>query len=200
MHYIYTINLFIIFFLFLGCNSASENSTNKQKQQQLLDLGKHISMQTQAALGKNLIAEIETNGTDSAVSFCSTKAILLTDSMSVELNARIKRVSDKNRNPLNIANAQEQKYIKASKLKITNGEIIQPLLSFIDKKAIGYYPIITNQLCLQCHGQIDSDISSPTYELIEDLYPNDQAVGYKINELRGIWVVEMDTSLARIKM
>ena len=28
--------------------------------------------------------------------------------------------------------------------------------------------------------------------LIENLYPNDKGIGYKINELRGIWVVEMN--------
>jgi hypothetical protein len=194
----FTFSLFI--FLFLGCNSTNENFAYKQKELQLLDLGKHISMQTKAALGKKLIEEIETNGTESAISFCSTKALFLTDSMSLDLNARIRRVSDKNRNPLNIANAQEQEYIQAARLKITNGEIIQPLLSFSDNKAIGYYPIMTNQLCLQCHGQLDSDISSATYELVENLYPDDRAVGYKLNELRGIWVVEMDTSIARIKI
>ncbi|WP_338769735.1 hypothetical protein WAF17_10435 [Bernardetia sp. ABR2-2B] len=56
-------------------------------------------MQTKGVLGKNLLGAINSKGTEHAVSFCSTKAIHLTDSMAVALNAYVKRVSNKNINP-----------------------------------------------------------------------------------------------------
>ena len=57
---------------------------------------------------------------------------------------------------------------------------------------IGYYPIITNQSCLQCHGNTKKDIKPKVLEKIDLLYPKDLAINYKNNELRGIWVIEMD--------
>jgi hypothetical protein len=46
-------------------------------------------------------------------------------------------------------------------------------------------------MCLQCHGDPANDISPETLNKIQTLYPDDAATGYKTNELRGIWVVEM---------
>jgi Protein of unknown function (DUF3365) len=56
----------------------------------------------------------------------------------------------------------------------------------------GYYPILTNAMCLQCHGKPNVDISITTLDKIHALYPDDRATGYVVNELRGLWVVEMD--------
>jgi hypothetical protein len=47
-------------------------------------------------------------------------------------------------------------------------------------------------MCLQCHGKPGTDISEATTAKLRQLYPNDKATGYGINELRGIWVVEMN--------
>ena len=56
---------------------------------------------------------------------------------------------------------------------------------------IGYYPIVTKAMCLQCHGKKDINISSTTYATIRKLYPSDKAIGYGENELRGLWAIEM---------
>jgi len=57
---------------------------------------------------------------------------------------------------------------------------------------IGYYPIVTNKMCMQCHGNPEMDIDTKTFEIIKKRYPDDKAIGYTINELRGIWVIEME--------
>ena len=51
---------------------------------------------------------------------------------------------------------------------------------------------MTNIMCLQCHGKPDKDILPNTLTKIGSLYPEDKAIGYGVDELRGIWVVEMD--------
>ncbi len=73
--------------------------------------------------------------------------------MAVALNTKIKRVSDKNRNPENKANEAELAYIAAAKLAIAQGEKAKPQLTMFGEKQIGYYPIMTNKMCMQCHGQ-----------------------------------------------
>jgi nitrate reductase cytochrome c-type subunit len=157
-----------------------------------LQKGRKIAINTKKVLGKNLIKAINSKGTEVALSFCSTRAIPITDSMSIALNAKIKRVSDKNRNHKNNANQTELAYINKAKLSLEKGKEPKPQLIELENKKVGYYPILTNQMCLQCHGQKESDISINTLSKIKKLYPKDLAIGYKVNELRGIWVVEMD--------
>ena len=65
----------------------------------------------------------------------------------------------------------------------------------VNGKMVGYYPIMTNKLCLQCHGTIDMDITPSVLSLINEKYPEDKAVGYAENELSDIWVIEMDKEI-----
>lgn len=157
-----------------------------------IEQGKKLAVQTKGVLGKNLLNAINTKGTEGALAFCSTKAIHLTDSMATELNAHIKRVSDKNRNPNNAANETELSYILNAKELLAAGNEIKPQLTKHENKYIGYYPIMTNQMCMQCHGEVETQIKSNTLAKIKDIYPNDKAFNYKENELRGIWVVEFE--------
>lgn len=157
-----------------------------------LEKGLNYAMQTKGVLGKNLMTAIKTQGTEHALSFCSEKAYPLTDSMSVALGTQIKRVSDLNRNPDNKANQQEMLYIIEAKNKLLRGEKLTPQMQEIGNQMVGYYPITTNQMCLQCHGSLETDIKPNTLTKIDALYPDDKAVGYGENELRGIWVVEME--------
>jgi len=166
-------------------------TTDTQQTISPLEQGKQLALSTKAVLGKNLMGTIQRSGTDAALSFCNERAYPLTDSMAQQLGARIKRVSDKNRNPNNAASADELAYIASSKALMAGGQEIKPLIKQTDNGHTGYYPIYTNQMCLQCHGTPETDIASSTAELIEKLYPNDKATGYGINQLRGIWVVDI---------
>jgi hypothetical protein len=49
-------------------------------------------------------------------------------------------------------------------------------------------PLLTGDVCLKCHG--DPQTFSPELRgKIEQLYPNDKAVGFKAGDLRGVlWV------------
>lgn len=157
-----------------------------------LEQGRNIALQTKAALGKNLMNAISTRGTEGALEFCSEKAFLLTDSMSKVLEAKIRRVSDKNRSPLNAASGDELNYIRDAKAVLVKGEVIKPRMQEKEGKQIGYYPIVTEAMCLQCHGKPGTDLSAGTMAKLRQLYPNDKATGYGLNELRGIWVIEMN--------
>jgi cytochrome c553 len=157
-----------------------------------IEKGKKLALSTKSVLGKNLKGAIKKKGTSEAISFCNTKAIALTDSMSIRLNAKIKRVSDQPRNPNNLANENELKYILDKKEAIQNSQPISPQLQKVENKMIGYYPIITNKMCLQCHGNPTQNIQPDVIQKLNALYPADLAIGYGENEIRGIWVVEMD--------
>jgi hypothetical protein len=107
------------------------------------------------------------------------------------LGAKIKRVTDQPRNPNNQANAEELNYIRTAKSLLENGEKIEPALFDHVETMLGYYPITTNAMCLKCHGEPEKQINQKTLDVLAALYPEDEAKGYGENELRGIWVVEM---------
>lgn len=183
-------------------DKQSSTQTNKETPKQVLaievaeinylEIGKDLAIQTKSSLGKHLTNAIAEKGSAGAVEFCNIKAITITDSMSMVLDAKIKRVSDKPRNQNNTANEAEFAYIQKWKQAKANGEQQPPIVTEIDGKMVGYYPIVTNQMCLQCHGKPDVDINTATLEKIKKLYPTDQAIGYLDNEIRGIFVVEMN--------
>ncbi len=153
------------------------------------DIGLKYALLTKAQLGKNLMKAIQEKGTVGAVEFCNIEAMKLTDSMSVMHNAIIKRVSDKPRNPKNMANAKELGHIVAFKELVTAGSDIDPIVEEINGEVNFYYPITTNTMCLQCHGTPNEQVTSETLSALTALYPSDKALGYTINEVKGIWSI-----------
>lgn len=192
-------------FVFNACNSpdsdkksnaSEETRTNENhtvgSSVNYLSEGKQIAGEAQAALGKNLMAAINSKGTEYAVEFCNAEAIPITDSMAKVLGASIKRVTDKPRNPKNLANEDELDVIRKMKKEMANGKSPEPMTVELNGKMVGYYPIITNPLCIKCHGKKELDMETATLRKIETLYPTDKALGYSVNELRGMWAVEMN--------
>lgn len=185
-----------------GKGRGMQNRKGKMKQQQsnsnnsyqnLEKIGMHYALATKKELGKNLMGAIQKKGTVGALRFCNEQALSITDSMSNVFSVTVKRVSDKPRNPLNAANAKELKHIKTFKNKLINNANSKPIVEETNNNVSFYYPITTNMMCLQCHGKLDEHIQPKTYKEIKLLYPNDMAIGYGVNEVRGIWSVKFNT-------
>ena len=186
--------LFISVFLF-QCANNGQISTPTYSEEELViyrEEGLKSAMATKAALGSVLIPTVTQEGPIAALEFCNINAIPLTDSMSVDQERKIYRVSDKPRNLDNQASEMEMEYIASVKGKLILGEPVTPAVHAIGDRVIGYYPILTNQFCLQCHGNVGQEINEETYAVIQRLYPEDKATGYDEGEIRGIFVVEME--------
>lgn len=162
---------------------------NKNQTKNYTDIGLQYALSTKAQLGKNLMGTIQKKGTIEAVTFCNERAYALTDSMAKVHNANIKRVSDKPRNQNNKANYEELEHISAFKAMVERKEEVKPILDEHGEQVNFYFPITTNSMCLQCHGKLNEHIKPETYNNIKQLYPNDQAVGYDVNQVRGIWSI-----------
>jgi hypothetical protein len=52
-------------------------------------------------------------------------------------------------------------------------------------------PIVTNQMCMKCHAT-KNNIDTKTLTEINRLYPNDKAIGYIPQQIRGVWKVIME--------
>ena len=154
--------------------------------------GLNITNSTKTHLVKNLMEAMSAYGPAGAVEFCNVHAMTLTDSMCRVHDATIRRVSDRPRNKANQANETELAYINMLKIKVENQEALPSTILILEGKMTGYYPIQTAKMCIQCHGMIGTDILPETAAKIKSLYPDDQATGYGENQLRGLFVVEMN--------
>lgn len=186
----------LLFSLGIACSSGDNASPlSEDKLESFTSKGAAMAANTQKVLGGNLISAIREDGPVYAMEFCNIQAQPLTDSMSVEMNAMIRRVTDQPRNPLNQATTEQLDHIRKLKNDLNQGNTLEPYAIQNGDKVIAYYPIITNSLCLQCHGDPETQINEKTLARIKEYYPDDKAIGYTEGQLRGIWVVTMDTSM-----
>lgn len=167
-------------------NVAEENSRKGSPE----EIGQQISSAAQQRLGKQLIQAIEKGGHVQAVSYCRIKATSITDSIGQKFNAKVSRVSDQRRNPRNAANDQEMAYISYYKQALKNNTDWEPIVITSNDSYTFYTPILTQPLCLNCHGDPQSDIEEETLARLQSEYPQDQALGYGLGEIRGMWKIE----------
>lgn len=181
----------------IKANRGKRKGMGKAKKNNFLEpaaneRGMEIVKYTQATLGKNLFEQIQKKGLIQAIEFCNLQAIPITDSSATVHNAKIKRVTDKPRNPNNKASSQELEYIKEFKTQVASGNEVEPILVERGNEIDFFYPIVTNSMCLKCHGTPEKELEFLTLKKIKQLYPTDMAVGYKENEVRGIWKINYE--------
>jgi cytochrome c len=148
--------------------------------------------ETKRKISTTLVDAMEKGRVKYAAQFCNLVAYPIVDSMSKVHHARIRRVSDKPRNPKDAMDEEEQKVfaIFKAKAQMPNAEL-KPIVVQHDDGTVGYYaPIkISMPTCLKCHGEVGKDIKAEDYKVLKLLYPNDVAVGYKEGELRGMFSI-----------
>ena len=154
-------------------------------------VGEQIAMASQKTLATNLKTAISQQGVEYAIEFCKLQAMPLTDSLSKKFAAQIRRTSIKIRNPANRPNDLESQILDAYQYNVENGLDLAANLQRIDQDYLLYtHPIVLNNpLCLNCHGKPGDQITDEHAQLLTSLYPDDEAVGYQLGELRGMWSI-----------
>lgn len=178
-------------FIVTSCNNETteQSVTTIEKEEpvfndrEYLQKGADITQTTFKALSSRLQQAIADGGVANALQFCSVNAQPLTDSLSNYYDVSIKRTSHKIRNPLNAPNPEEEEMINSYLVGNTN-----PIVQQNKDGSVSYYaPIKTKGLCLVCHGEVGKTIASNDYKIITSIYPDDKAINFKADELRGIW-------------
>lgn len=172
-----------------GANMPTADAEVGKKDIAYQEKGMEYAMATQAALGKRLQSKIQEGGIQEAIVFCKVEALPITDSLSEKFGVAISRITDRPRNPMNTASAEEMKFIANFKSEIVTGQPPEPLVVRQGDRTNFYYPILTNNMCLKCHGNPEADIQPQVLGVIAELYPEDQATGYNNNQFRGLWKV-----------
>ncbi|GLR17681.1 Tll0287-like domain-containing protein [Portibacter lacus] len=173
-----------------SCNMEQKGSKAKidQDQEALMQRGKEVAQNTFKALSQELKKSMEEGGIEKAIAYCNINALPITDSLSNEYHAEIKRTSAKYRNPKNAPTMAEGKVLLAYQELKDKGEDMKPKLAEVGGKQIFYAPIVMQEMCMKCHGPKDQ-ISA--YDKILAKYPTDLATGYKTGDLRGMWSITL---------
>ena len=123
-------------------------------------------------------------GVVEAVSSCKVMAPGIAESLSKE-GVRVGRSSHRLRNPDNVAPDWVEPVLAKYAAGISDRE---PRSVSLADGRLGYVePIILQPVCAACHGK---SLANEVAMRIEELYPADQAVGFEVGGLRGVFWVE----------
>lgn len=103
----------------------------------------------------------------------------------------IRRTSVRVRNPANSPDAADQAALDLIMEQLQNGDPVSRVL--VQSVSLPgqplewrvYRPLVTMQLCLECHGK-DTALAPGVADTLKVFYPTDQAVDYKTGEWRGL--------------
>lgn len=159
-----------------------------------LQRGKAIALETFSLLSSNLQTAIQQGGVSNALPFCSIAALPLTSGMAAKHGVTIRRVTHKPRSPSGQANAVELGVLQQFR-EVLAGTPTNPPSPIVTNLAANtatfFAPIVlNNELCLKCHGEPGKDISPENVAVIQRLYPQDAATGFRLGELRGAWRID----------
>lgn len=155
----------------------------------------HEARQTIQSFAKDLkhvlVTTMKANGPVAAIDACNLSAPAIKNQHS---NAPwiISRTSLKVRNPSN----QPSDWLKTVLLEFEqrkqNGEAINKI-EYSEQREDGWYfvkAIPTEKPCLVCHG---SSLKPAEQKKLTELYPNDNATGFSLGDIRGAFVVKQET-------
>jgi len=143
-----------------------------------------------------LMQAMKTGGPIAALEVCQMKSPEITDAASQQSGFRVARTSLKVRNPNNAPDAWEKTVLEAFAARLAAGESPKKMehheiVTHAGHTQLRYMKAIpTGQPCLMCHG--DQEVAPDIAAKIDELYPDDQARGFKAGELRGAFTFTED--------
>lgn len=151
------------------------------------ELGRSAATRLAGTLVEQLSAQLQAGGVESAIEFCSAEAMALTDAVSEELGTLdVKRTATRLRNPDNAPDGLERAALAHFQREMAAGTLPDGWVQTVGDDELRYYqPLMVSEMCTQCHGPV-ADLQPGVRERLDELYPEDQAVGYAPGDLRGL--------------
>jgi hypothetical protein len=189
--------LFILFLniLFLiSCQhpSLKISEPNAEEALQIKSVGDQAALNLMKSLKSELKAAISEGGFQNAINVCKIKALSLTNFVKETQHniLKVKRISNKFRNPLNAPDSIEKLVLDHYSTLIREKKelpafYIQKITENNQSRYCYYKPILMEQVCLGCHGQPEN-MDSTIVNQLANLYPEDKATGYSVGDFRGL--------------
>lgn len=126
------------------------------------------------------------------ISVCKKTAPELAARYSLAPGVKVGRVSERWRNPENRPDSWEQEGLAILEKRRLQGETLAgmeywQMVEQGGETSLRYLRAIPiGSLCLRCHGE---NIDAKLKKVLRKYYPKDQAVGYRLGELRGAFSI-----------
>ena len=144
-----------------------------------------------------LVKAMKAGGTVSAIRVCNTVAPAIAMKHSENSGWDVARTSLKLRNPNNAPDAWEADVLQQFEERRARGESPDTLAysEIVEEDGEKYYrfmkgivmPPLEEMPCLKCHGE---NLDPETATILDDLYPQDKARGYKAGQVRGAFTLK----------
>ncbi len=162
------------------CFSATADSEFRLTESR--ELVQALGMQLQTALQTALAH----GGPIEAVHVCRDRAPQIAAELSKQSGARVSRISRRFRNPDNAASPWQVNVLEQYELEMAENNSLPESIEYSPDGVHYMKAIQIKPLCTVCHG---TNIADELRTTIEKTYPNDLATGYKLNDLRGAFIV-----------
>jgi len=159
------------------------------------ELGGGAANRLAGTLIGQLSAAMEEGGPAGAIDFCATRAMPLTEEVNASLEGlRVKRTTRGLRNPANAPDSLEEVALAWFEAEQARGGVLPSAWVQDAGDEVRYYrPLVTNGLCVQCHGPVES-LADDVRAALAERYPDDAATGYVAGDLRGLIRVSIPRS------
>lgn len=194
----------LLFFLGVQHSSAQTDAhplilqPTLEESDRVRAIAKPVAQTLLTTIRQELTRALAKGGPADAIAVCQIQAPALTQQVRDQSRPSgtifsLKRTSNRVRNPMDAPDAVERQALQIYLEAEARHESLPPdLLQKVvteGKTTYRYYqPIRVAALCLSCHGD-PATLSSGVKTLLRERYPQDQAVGYKDGDFRGLVVV-----------
>jgi hypothetical protein len=185
-----SINILLISTLaMLPVFANAESTVPMQDIKQARSLVKAFGSDLKSVLKKAM----KTEGPIKALEVCNVKAGPIAEKNSALSEWNIARTSIKVRNASNAPDPWESTILRQFETRKAAGEDLKMMehsevIQDGDKTVYRYMKAIpTGGLCLACHG---SKLADNVSDKVNELYPNDQATGFKTGDIRGAFTLQ----------
>lgn len=171
-----------------GCGRPTAPSPEETTRVQ--EAGRAATKAVVESLGSQLKAAIQSGGPVAAIAVCQQVALPLTDAARSGLPdvVAVRRTTLRPRNPQNAPDPLDRLVLE--RLAATQ-PLPEELIEWpADGPARFYKPLVILEVCLNCHGD-PAGFPPPLTEALAGRYPEDQATGYALGDLRGVIRVDV---------
>ncbi|WP_303906970.1 Tll0287-like domain-containing protein [Thiohalomonas denitrificans] len=159
----------------------------------LVGESKAIVKQFMGSLKGELESAMKSGGPINAIDVCNRVAPAIAEQQSADSGWDVARTSLKLRNPDNAPDDWEKGVLEKFEAQKAAGEPVKPMAYYETVEEDGQKvfrfmkAIPTGEVCLKCHG---SDLSPEVAAKLDELYPADEAQGFRIGDIRGAFTLK----------
>ncbi|MCP4185225.1 MAG: DUF3365 domain-containing protein [Hyphomicrobiales bacterium] len=164
------------------------------QKMELANEGKQVIGAFAKALKGELIGAMKTGGPSHAITVCNVKAPAIASEVSEDRGWIVARSSHKLRNSKNAPDEFTRATIEEFLARQDKGEKAADLAkaAIVEENNKRVFRLVkaipTGKVCLNCHGS--GEVKPDTADALMKLYPEDQARGFTLGEMRGVFTLQ----------